>query len=78
MWKYLHGHTLPEFVPRTVLYPEYYSSGITHVMEGDEVEKRAKKWLKFRILMLELLFKEFVFQLRKQLGRVNKISPSQT
>jgi hypothetical protein len=47
-------------------------------MEGDEVEKRAKKWLKFRILMYELLFKEFVFQLRKQLGRVNKISPSQT
>jgi hypothetical protein len=27
-------------------YPDYYSSGITHVMEGDEVEKRAKKWLK--------------------------------
>jgi len=29
-------------VPRTVFYPEYYSSGITHVMEGDEVGKRAK------------------------------------
>jgi hypothetical protein len=29
-------------VPRIAIYPEYYSSGITDVMEGDEVEKRAK------------------------------------
>ena len=57
----LNRHTLPEFVSRMAFYPDYYSSGITHVMEGDEVEKRAKKWLKFRILMYELLFKEFVF-----------------
>jgi len=41
-WKLLHWHTLPEFVPRIAFYREYYSSGITYVMEADEVEKRAK------------------------------------
>tara|TARA_B100001175_G_C19514506_1_gene646325 strand:+ start:795 stop:980 length:186 start_codon:yes stop_codon:yes gene_type:complete len=30
-------------MPRIVFYPESFSSGITHVMEGDEVGKRAKK-----------------------------------
>tara|TARA_B100000941_G_C28367756_1_gene480427 strand:- start:21 stop:134 length:114 start_codon:yes stop_codon:yes gene_type:complete len=29
-------------VPRIVYYPQDYSSGITNVMEADEVEKRAK------------------------------------
>ena len=41
-------------------------------MEGDEVERRAKKWLKFRILMKEMLVKEFIFKLRKQLANRNK------
>jgi hypothetical protein len=31
-----------------------YSSGITHVMEGDEVEKRAKKCLKIPYLNVRI------------------------
>ena len=42
-WKHLHRHTLSEFVPRIAIYPESNSSGITHVMEGDEVEKYIKE-----------------------------------